>query len=141
MTIDLAVFPALNATLNAINACLLVLAYVMVRRGRISAHKKLMLTACGVAVLFLTSYIYYHAHHGFTRFPGQGISRVVYFTILISHTILAIVIVPMIIKVLIHAFRGQLHRHKKFARITMPLWLYVSVTGVVVYWMLYRVKY
>ena len=100
-----------------------------------------MLTACVTSVLFLVSYLYYHYHHGSTRFMGQGWVRPLYFLILISHTILAAAVPPLVIKTLYHAFRGDFVRHQRIARVTLPVWLYVSVTGVVVYWMLYLVIY
>lgn len=98
-----------------------------------------MIAALATSTLFLISYLIYHAHHGTTRFPGQGISRPIYFTILTTHTILAVVIVPLIILTLRRAWRGEFKRHKLIARWTFPLWLYVSITGVIVYLMLYRI--
>ena len=138
---NLALFPAINATLNATTAVLLVFGFILVKRKHIVAHKAAMLTACATSALFLACYLYYHYHHGATHFPGQGITRSIYFTVLISHTILAVVILPLIFKTLFHALRGEFERHRRIARITLPLWSYVSVTGVVVYWMLYRVNY
>lgn len=138
---ELSAFPALNASLNAASGILLVTGYVLVRSGRPLAHRRAMIGACLCSLLFLTSYLYYHAHHGSTPFQGRGTVRVVYFTILITHTILAAAIVPMVIRVLTHAFKGRLDRHKRLARVLFPVWLYVSVTGVVIYWMLYRISY
>jgi uncharacterized membrane protein YozB (DUF420 family) len=137
----LSVLPALNASLNLTTACLLVLGYTLIRQRAITAHTICMLAACATSTLFLVSYLYYHYHHGATRFPGLGAVRILYFAILISHTILAVVIVPLVILTLVHAFRGNFLKHAAVARVTLPLWLYVSVTGVVVYWMLYRVSY
>ena len=131
--------PALNAALNASSAFLLILGYVLIRQRAITAHTMAMLAACGTSTLFLISYIYYHLHHGATRFPGHGLIRPIYFTILITHTILAVVIVPLAIRTLYFALRGRFDRHSALARVTLPIWLYVSVTGVVIYWMLYRI--
>ena len=130
--------PALNAVLNATSAGLLALGYVLIRRGRREAHQKIMQAALACSALFLVSYLTYHARVGSVRFPGQGPIRTVYFAILISHTILAAVIVPLVIVTFVRARRGRFERHRAIARVTLPLWAYVSVTGVVVYWMLYR---
>lgn len=135
---ELSILPSVNATLNTISACFLILGYILIKKRLVLAHKAAMLSACGTSALFLISYLYYHYHHGSTKFLGQGFIRAVYFTILISHTILAAVIVPLILMTLFRAFKGDLTRHAKIARVTLPLWLYVSVTGVIVYWMLYR---
>jgi uncharacterized membrane protein YozB (DUF420 family) len=130
--------PALNAVLNATSAGLLALGYALIRRGRREAHQKVMQSALVCSALFLVSYLTYHAQVGSVRFRGQGPMRTVYFAILISHTILAIVIVPLVIVTFVRARRGRFDRHRAIARVTLPLWAYVSVTGVVVYWMLYR---
>ncbi len=130
--------PALNAILNATSAGLLALGYVLIRRGRRAAHQKVMQSALVCSALFLVSYLTYHAQVGSVRFQGQGPIRTVYFAILISHTILAIVIVPLALVTFVRARRGLFDRHRKIARLTLPLWAYVSVTGVIVYWMLYR---
>jgi len=130
--------PHLNAFLNGSSAVLLVAGYSFIRRGKISAHKQCQLSALTASTLFLISYLTYHYFHGTTRFPGQGIARVIYFVILISHTILAVVIVPLVVITVTRALRGDFLRHRKIARITLPLWLYVSVTGVLVYLMLYH---
>lgn len=135
---NLTVFPALNASLNAISALLLVLGYLFIRQRALKAHVMCMATACVTSVLFLSSYLYYHYHHGSTPYEGQGILRVVYFSVLISHTILAALIVPLIMMSVIRGVKGQFQKHASISRITLPLWLYVSVTGVVIYWMLYR---
>lgn len=132
--------PTINASLNATSAVLLALGYVLIRRWAITGHKICMLSACGTSTLFLISYLTYHYFHGMTRFPGQGAIRVFYFGLLISHTILAAVVPALVIKTLYHAFRGQFEKHARIARVTLPIWLYVSVTGVVVYWMLYQLK-
>jgi putative membrane protein len=136
--IPLSEFPAIDATLNATSALLLTLGYFFIRRKRIQAHKVCMLSAFATSSLFLVCYIWYHAHHGVTRFPRHGAVRDLYLALLGSHTILAVVIVPLILTTLYRAWRGRFERHKKIARWTLPLWFYVSVTGVVVYWMLYH---
>jgi len=130
--------PHLNAILNSTSAILLAAGYRFIRKGRIDAHRNCQLTAFSTSTLFLISYLTYHYYHGATRFPGQGIVRPLYFTILITHTILAVVIVPMILLTLYRAARRDFVRHRRIARWTLPLWLYVSVTGVVVYLMLYH---
>jgi len=136
--IPLESLPTVNATLNGISAVLLSLGYLFIRRGQPHIHKRFMLTAFGVSVLFFISYLTYHASAGSTHFTHQGWIRPVYFTILISHILLAAAIVPLAIITLIRALRKKFHRHKKIARWTLPIWLYVSVTGVVVYVMLYH---
>ena len=135
------ILPSINASLNATTAALLVLGYCFVRRRLIMGHKICMLAATGTSSVFLACYIYYHWHHGSTHFPGAGLIRLVYFTILISHTILAVAQLPLILMTLFWAFRGKFEKHRAIARITLPIWLYVSVTGVIVYWMLYQVKW
>ena len=131
--------PALNATLNGVSALLLVAGYSAIRRRRRDLHKALMLSALGASILFLSSYLYYHYHAGSTYFTGQGWIRPLYFTILVSHTILAIVIVPLVVTTLFLALRGNFPRHRRIARVTLPVWLYVSVTGILVYLLLYQV--
>lgn len=138
---NLSTLPAVNASLNATTALLLILGYTLIRQRAITGHTMCMLAACGTSALFLVSYLYYHFHHGSTPFPGQGWVRPFYFTILISHTILAVVNVPLVIMTLRWAFKGRFDKHVRLARITLPVWFYVSVTGVVVYWMLYRMTY
>jgi uncharacterized membrane protein YozB (DUF420 family) len=133
--------PALNASLNALAAMLLVLAYGLIRRGRREAHRTVMLMAFGVSGLFLISYVIYHSQHGSTPFPHQGPIRAVYFTILVTHIVLAAAILPMAIVTLRLGLRGQFARHRRLARWTLPIWLYVSVTGVLIYWMLYRLQW
>jgi len=130
--------PALNATLNAACAVLLLLAYRAIRRREIERHRALMLAAAVVSLLFLASYLTYHARVGSVRFLGQGPARMVYFTILISHTVLAAVIVPLVLRSLWLGLKRRDFRHRRIARWTFPLWLYVSVTGVVIYAMLYH---
>lgn len=135
----MSLLPSINASLNTATAVLLVLGYALIRRRAIAAHKFCMIAASLTSTVFLGCYLYYHFHHGSTHFRGTGIIRPVYFTILISHTFLAIVQLPLILLTLWRAFRGQFEKHKIIARITLPIWLYVSVTGVVVYYMLYQI--
>lgn len=130
--------PALNATLNATSAILLVTAWILIKRGRWIAHRNVMLAAVCTSVLFLISYLTYHAQVGSVRFTRQGPIRLVYFSILLTHTILAAVIVPMVIVTVWRGLAAKYDRHRRIARWTLPIWLYVSVTGVVVYLMLYR---
>lgn len=130
--------PTLNAGLNATSGLLTVAAYRAIRRGQIARHRRLMLVALGASVLFLMSYLYYHAQVGTTRFRGEGWVRAAYLAILTSHTVLAAVIVPLVAVTLRRALAGRFARHRRIARVTLPLWLYVSATGVLVYLMLYR---
>jgi uncharacterized membrane protein YozB (DUF420 family) len=130
--------PALNATLNALAACLLALGYLRIRRGRCDQHRKLMLAALACSAAFLASYLVYHFQVGSVRFPHGGQLRAVYLAILLSHTVLATAIVPLIGVTVALALHGSHERHRRWARVTLPLWAYVSVTGVVIYWMLYR---
>jgi putative membrane protein len=130
--------PAVNATLNGLATVLLVCGYVLVRRRRFEQHRRAMLGAFATSVLFLISYVVYHANAGSRPFPGQGPIRSVYFTILITHVILAAAIVPMALVTLSRALGRRYDAHRRIARWTLPIWLYVSVTGVVVYLMLYR---
>jgi uncharacterized membrane protein YozB (DUF420 family) len=133
-----AIYPVIDATLNGTSAVLLVIGRSFIKRGRMAAHRAVMITALVSSSLFLASYLYYHWHVGSVHFQGQGVWRPIYFSILISHTILAITIVPMIIITLSRALRERFDRHRAIARWTYPLWLYVSITGVIVYFMLYR---
>lgn len=136
--ISLTDLPALNATLNAIAAVLLVIGYVEIRRGRVRQHRRAMLGAFAVSALFLTSYLIYHANAGSRPFPGTGPIRVVYFAILITHIVLAAAILPLAIVTLSLGLRARFDRHVPLARWTLPIWLYVSITGVLVYLMLYQ---
>lgn len=138
MTDFYSVLPHLNAGLNASSFILLTSGYYFIRRGRVDAHRTCQISALVASVLFLISYVIYHLHHGATRFTGQGIARAIYFTVLTSHTILAVVIIPFVIITLRRALRGDFLRHRALARWTLPMWLYVSVTGVLVYVMLYH---
>src|SRR5262252_9549497 len=131
--------PAVNAILNATSAVFLVLGYSAIRRLEIDRHRFWMLCAAATSTLFLASYLTYHARVGSVRFPGQGPVRVVYFAILGTHTLLAAVVLPLAIRTLYLGLRRRDDRHRRIARWTLPVWLYVSVTGVVVYVMLYQI--
>ena len=136
---DYYILPTINALLNGASALLLLGGYHQIKkRGRRGNHKKFMLTALSVSALFLVSYLVYHYNVGSVKFQGEGIIRTVYFTVLISHTILATVIAPAVIVLVTFTFRGSFARHKRLARWVFPTWLYVSVTGVIIYLMLYR---
>jgi len=136
---DYSIFPKINATLNGCSAVLLVTGRMLIGRGKVAAHRAVMLTAFTTSSLFLVSYLYYHYHVGSVHFRGTGWTRPLYFSILISHTTLAVIIVPMVLITLTRALREQFDRHRAIARWTFPLWLYVSVTGVIVYLMLYQI--
>jgi uncharacterized membrane protein YozB (DUF420 family) len=139
--LDVHALPAVNATLNSLATVLLVTGYVLVRRRRYVAHRNVMTAALVCSTLFLTSYLIYHAQVGSVRFPGRGAARTVYLTILFTHTVLAAT-VPFLAGITVYrAWRRRYARHKRIARWTLPIWLYVSVTGVVVYWMLYRMRW
>jgi uncharacterized membrane protein YozB (DUF420 family) len=131
--------PHLNACLNGTSAILLFSGWRFIKAHNVVAHRACQVSALIVSLLFLVSYLTYHYSHGTTRFQGPGLARPIYFTILTSHTILAIVIVPLVALTFFRAFRGDFARHRRIARITFPLWLYVSITGVIVYLMLYRI--
>jgi len=131
--------PHVNACLNGTSAILLFTGYTFIRSRNVAAHRACQLAALGVSLLFLASYVTYHYNHGATRFQGAGIVRPIYFTILTTHTILAIVIVPLVILTFYRALRNDFARHRRIARITLPLWLYVCVSGVIVYLMLYQI--
>lgn len=130
--------PALNAFLNGTAAVLLVTAFILIKQGRREAHKKVMLAAFTVSILFLISYLIYHFQVGVTRYAHTGPIRTVYYTILLTHTSLAALVPFLAIATLRRGLKGLFARHKKIARWTLPIWLYVSVTGVVVYLMLYQ---
>jgi len=138
MGLQLSDLPTVNAALNAASAALLTLGFIFIRRGNVRAHKACMLSAVATSTLFLACYLTYHYFHGTTRFTGQGMVRPLYFAILITHTVLAAAIVPLVLMTLYRALRGRFELHRRIARWTLPAWLYVSVTGVVVYWMLYH---
>jgi uncharacterized membrane protein YozB (DUF420 family) len=130
--------PAVNATLNSISALLLVTGWILIKRGRIAQHRAVMIAAVSTSALFLISYLVYHAQVGSVRFTKQGTIRTIYFTILLTHTVLAAAIVPMVLVTLSRGLSARYDKHRRIARWTMPLWIYVSITGVVVYVMLYR---
>lgn len=135
---DLRQLPTLNACLNTLAALLLIRGYLLIRRRDFQAHKRTMLMAFGVSTMFLVSYLIYHYNVGSVKFQKTGPIRTVYFTILITHTVLAAAVAPLVLITLYRALKNQLDRHRRIARITLPIWLYVSVTGVVVYFMLYH---
>jgi uncharacterized membrane protein YozB (DUF420 family) len=139
---DYSIFPKINASLNGLSAVLLVTGHAFIGRGKVAAHRAMMISAFIASSLFLVSYLYYHwPHHGgIVYFHGTGWIRTLYFTILVSHTILAIIIVPMVLITLTRALREQFDRHRAIARWTYPIWLYVSITGVIVYLMLFQMS-
>ena len=135
---NLTVLPTVNAVLNAAAAVAMLAGFVAIRQRRIAVHRACMLTAVGLSVLFLCSYVAYHLQVGSRPYGGGGGLRTLYLSILFTHTVLAVAIVPLVSTTLYRALRTQFARHARLARATFPIWLYVSVTGVVVYWMLYR---
>jgi uncharacterized membrane protein YozB (DUF420 family) len=141
MQISSTFFPALNAFLNGTSAVLIGTGYYFIRSGRREAHKRMMIAAFITSTLFLASYLYYHLilRAGVTHFQGEGVWRPIYFSILVSHTVLAVVVVPFILIALYRALKGNFVRHKAIARYAFPIWLYVSVTGVVIFVMLYKI--
>lgn len=136
--IDYTVLPTVNATLNAIAGVFLLVGFVMIKQRRIGAHRNAMLGAFSASALFLVSYLVYHAQAGSRPFTGQGTIRYVYFAILISHVILAAAILPMAVTTLSRGLRGRYAEHRRIATKTFPVWMYVSITGVIVYLMLYQ---
>ena len=130
--------PTVNATLNTISTVFLTIGFLMIRRRKIVAHRNCMIAAFVVSGLFLTSYLIYHYHAGSTPFEGSGWIRFVYFAVLIPHIILASSILPLALTTLYFALRKRFTKHRRIARWTLPIWLYVSVTGIIVYWMLYH---
>ena len=139
MAVDYDIFPALNASLNGASAVLITSGRLLIRKRKVQLHRACMIAAVVTSSLFLISYLYYHAHVRSVHFPGQGWVRQVYFTILISHTLLAVIVVPLVILSLSYGLRQKFDRHRRIARWTFPVWLYVSITGVVVYIMLYQI--
>jgi uncharacterized membrane protein YozB (DUF420 family) len=135
--VPLASFPAVNAGLNAACTMFLLTGYTFIRRRKILPHKISMVSAFLCSMIFLLCYVYFHLHAGIIRFGGQGWIRPVYFTLLVSHTVLAVAILPLVVITLSYALRDQFASHRRIARWTFPLWLYVSITGVVIYWLLY----
>jgi uncharacterized membrane protein YozB (DUF420 family) len=138
MQIDYRIFPPIDATLNGITAILLALGHSFIKRGQALKHRATMITAVATSCLFLACYLYYHAHVGSVHFRGPGWARPAYFSILISHTILAAAVVPLVVITLTLGLRSKFETHRKIARWTYPIWMYVSVTGVIVYLMLYK---
>jgi len=130
--------PFVNACLNLTSAAFLVTGYVFIRRGNVAAHKKAMLAAVAASLLFLIDYLVYHYMVGSVKYQGEGASRTIYLAILLSHTVLAVVVVPLVVTTLTFALKGRFGRHKRWAKRTFPVWIYVSITGVVVYLMLYH---
>jgi len=130
--------PTVNAILNASSAACLFVGWLLIRSGRREAHRRAMLAALACSALFLVSYLAYHSLVGSVRFTGEGTIRTIYFAILISHTILAVVIVPLVLLTLVRALNRHFAAHRAVARLTLPLWGWVSLSGVAVYWMLYR---
>jgi uncharacterized membrane protein YozB (DUF420 family) len=141
LIVSYADLPALNASLNATSAVLLSIGWLLIRRRKIEAHRLCMLGAFVMSSLFLISYVVYHANVGSVPYRGQGAIRMVYFAILITHVILAAAILPLAIVTLSRALSRRFDRHRKIARWTLPIWLYVSVTGVVIYVMLYQIDW
>jgi uncharacterized membrane protein YozB (DUF420 family) len=133
--------PTVNALLNAAASALLVTGWVLIRRGRREAHRRAMLGALACSALFLVSYLVYHFEVGSVRFPGTGTARTIYLAILLTHTVLAAAVPVLALVTLSRALAARFDRHRAIARWTLPIWLYVSVTGVVVYWMLYRTSW
>lgn len=138
MQIDYTIFPPLDATLNGTTAILLMIGHNFIKRGAVAKHRATMFAAFITSSVFLACYLYYHFHVGSVRFRGVGWSRPLYFSILISHTVLAAVVVPMILTTLTLALTNKFERHRRLARWTYPIWMYVSITGVIVYLMLYK---
>ena len=138
---DPTVLPTVNATLNGVAFVLLVTGFLQIRRGRVEAHRAFMSAALVCSVLFLISYLYYHSQVGSVRFQGTGTVRAVYLGILLTHTVLAAVVPFLAVITLSRALKARFERHKAIARWTLPIWLYVSITGVVIYWMLYRMDF
>ena len=138
---DATILPHVNATLNGLGAVLLVLGYVFIRQQKIEAHRACMVSAFAMSVLFLISYLIYHYQAGSVKFQGTGALRTFYLTILASHSLLAAIVPFLAVITLWRALRERFDEHRKIARWTLPIWLYVSVTGVVVYWMLYHLEF
>lgn len=132
------VIPSVNAALNATSAVLLVTGYAFVRRGRVEAHRACMLTAFGLSSLFLIGYLVHHARVGSVPFAGTGVMRTVYFALLVPHIVLSAVVLPLALATIWHGWYASVETHRRLARWTLPLWLYVSSSGVAVYWLLYR---
>lgn len=141
MMLDVRDLPALNAILNSCSALLLLTGYILIRNGRRDAHRNVMIAALVCSAAFLTSYLIYHAQVGSVRFPGTGTARTIYLSILLTHTVLAAAVPVLAIITVVHAWKKRWAKHTRLAKWTLPIWLYVSVTGVVVYWMLYQMTW
>jgi putative membrane protein len=139
MVMETSNLPAINAFFNLLSTICLLTGFAFIKKKNVEAHKKCMISALIFSAIFLTGYLIYHYHHGSTKFPDLGWIKTVYLLILFPHIILAIVMVPMILITFYHAFKGNFEKHKKIARITFPIWLYVSVTGVIIYLMIYQI--
>jgi uncharacterized membrane protein YozB (DUF420 family) len=139
--IDVRDLPAVNAALNSLSALLLITGYALIKQRRLIAHRNVMIAALISSTFFLVSYLTYHAQVGSVRFPGTGLPRTIYLTILLTHTVLAAAVPVLAGMTAWRAYKKQWARHVRIARWTLPIWLYVSVTGVVVYWMLYQMKW
>jgi uncharacterized membrane protein YozB (DUF420 family) len=139
--LDVHDLPAVNAILNSLSAILLLVGYALIRSGRRDAHRNVMIAALVCSTLFLTSYLTYHAQVGSVRFPGTGAARTFYLSVLFTHTVLAAAVPVLAVITVVHAWRKRWSKHIAIARWTLPIWLYVSVTGVLVYWMLYRMSW
>jgi uncharacterized membrane protein YozB (DUF420 family) len=137
-TVSISFFPALNASLNALSTIFLIAGFVFIKKKKVFAHRLCMLSAFGFSILFLISYLYYHVHAGVVYYKGSKLGKMIYFFILTTHTILAAVVPILAVITLSFAFRGIFEKHKKIAKITLPIWLYVSITGVLVYWLLFH---
>jgi len=135
---DYTILPTLNAILNATSGLLVILGYRNIKRSNEETHKRFMLSAFAVSAIFFASYIIYHWNVGSVKFQGAGMIRYVYFTILISHTLMAVAIIPLVLRTIYLALKGKFSKHRKIAKITFPSWVFVSVSGVVVYFMLYQ---
>ena len=135
---DYSVLPTLNAILNATSGLLIILGYRQIKRSNIETHRRFMLSAIAVSATFFASYIIYHWNVGSVKFQGAGMIRYLYFTILITHTIMAVAIVPLVLRTVYLALKGNFSKHLKIAKITYPSWVFVSISGVIVYFMLYQ---
>ena len=138
---NFSVLPTVNAILNGCSGLLLIAAFVFIKQGKITWHRNTMLAATALSILFITSYLTYHYNAGSTLFQGTGGIRYLYFAILLSHTVLAMVNLPMVIITLKRGLAGVYPKHRKIARITLPIWLYISITGVIIYMMLYQIDF
>ena len=139
MVMNTSNLPAINAFFNLLSTICLVTGFAFIKKKNVESHKKCMISALFFSTIFLIGYLFYHYHHGSTKFPDLGWIKTLYLLILIPHIILAVVMVPMILTTFFHAFKGNWEKHKKIARWTFPIWLYVSVTGVIIYLMIYQI--